>query len=383
MAATPIGITQDTLITTITGLYTALQAGLNLDLTLPAGLENMDWIGDPPEFSQYPVRDIPTLTLASLTEGENTICGEGAFDVIMKAVNKHLDVQLKKGNISQSEAAKLYISAMEMAMGQAVSYLVSSNESAWNGEKYRREAELLEIQKAIVAQEFKTKVLETVIAKMGMGKTQVDAYKAVGELVATKVAIGDTFYNIQQKDLQSELVIEQIDAARAQTKNVMRSVGAAPGVAFGGILQHKIVEARHQAALVSANVDIATAQTQENLYSASAPTAVAGSIFLDNELKRVQKLLLLEQVDAAKGQTKDVLIGTTPVLGILGAQRDLYRQQIDSYILDGKNKAAKLSSDAFTTIKTIDEAATVPGAFQAIGLNNVLTQYFADADLPV
>ena len=376
MAATPIGITTDTLITTINGIYTALQTGIGLDLSLPPGIDDIDLITDPPEFSQYPVAEIPQLTLESLTEGDNTLCGSGAFDTLMRAVNKHLESQFRKGTISQTEATKVYVTALEMAMGQAVSYLVASNQAAWNGEKAKREAELLEIQKAIVAQDYRTRIFETIAAKMNMGKIRVDAYKAVGELVATKVAIGDTYYNIQQKDLQSELVIEQIDAARAQTKLTMRPNGAIPGESFKGILQHKITEAEHQAALVRENVDAAASQTKETLYSSDFSSPVLGSISLDKELKVVQKSLLLEQVDSAMAQTKDTVESGAPVVGILGAQRELYKQQKESYVHDSMNKAAKLSSEAWSTMKTIDEATNPPEIWNIANIGAVVRKYF-------
>lgn len=309
--------TPASLVGEINSIYDPLLSGLSFDLSIPLELLAIDLVTQPPVITTSPVADIPPLTLASLTAGEGTLEGSGAFDVIMKAVNKHLDDQYKKQRLSNAEWGKVYIQGIQLALEQAASFLVQSNAQAWAGEQAKRQAEMLEIQKASLLQEHSTKVLETITAKMGLAKMQIDANVAQGGLVSMKTKIGETFHDILAKDAQLGLVNEQIDAARAATKDTLVS-GA----------------------------------------------AIGGQSLADKNLKVKQLTLLDEQIDAARAQTKNTIVGgVTQVGGILGSQKALYDQQKQSYIHDSMNKAAKVLADAWTTQKTVDEGWTPPASF--------------------
>lgn len=321
--------TPASLVAEINDIYTPLLSGLSFDLSIPLELAAIDLVTQPPEITISPVADIPPLTLASLTAGEDTLTGDGAFDVIMKAVNKHLDDQYKKQRLSSAEYGKVYIQAIQLALEQANSYLVQSNAAAWAGEKAKREADMLEIQKASLLQEHSTKILETITAKMGLAKMQIDANVAQGGLVSIKAKIGETYHTILNQEAQLGLVNEQIDAARATTKDTLLS-----GEAVGG-----------QAAI-------------------------------DKQLKTKQLGLLDEQIDAARAQTKNTIVGgVTQVGGILGSQKALYDQQKQSYIHDSMNKAAKVLSDAWTTQKTVDEGWTPPSSFLNAYIDPAIKEY--------
>lgn len=328
--------TPASLVAEINDIYAPLLSGLTFDLNLPLELSSIDLITTPPTFTPVAVGNIPSLTLADLTAGDNTLTGAGAFDVIMKAINKHLDAQFKTGNIAQSERAKMYVAALELALSQGASYVVAANTAAWNGETNKRQAELLEIQKATTAQEHAKAILDTITAKLGMAKLQIEANTALGGLVATKVKIGDVFHDIVNKEAQQELLNEQIDAARAQTKETLRNGGG----------------------------------------------AVAGQIAIDKNLKNKQITLVDEQIDAARAQTKNTITGgVTPVGGILGSQKALYDQQKTSYIHDSMNKAAKMLSDAWTTQKTVDDGWTPPTAFLNAYLDPAIKEYIQNVGL--
>lgn len=321
--------TPASLVAEINDIYTPLLSGLSFDLSIPLELAAIDLVTQPPEITISPVADIPPLTLASLTAGEDTLTGDGAFDVIMKAVNKHLDDQYKKQRLSSAEYGKVYIQAIQLALEQANSYLVQSNAAAWAGEKAKREADMLEIQKASLLQEHSTKILETITAKMGLAKMRIDANVAQGGLVSIKAKIGETYHTILNQEAQLGLVNEQIDAARATTKDTLLS-----GEAVGG-----------QAAI-------------------------------DKQLKTKQLGLLDEQIDAARAQTKNTIVGgVTQVGGILGSQKALYDQQKQSYIHDSMNKAAKVLSDAWTTQKTVDEGWTPPSSFLNAYIDPAIKEY--------
>lgn len=327
--------TPASLVAEINDIYAPLLSGLSFDLNLPLELSSVDLITPAPSFTPTVVPNIPALSLADLTAGANTLTGSGAFDVLMTAINKHLEAQFKSGNIAQSERAKMYVSALELALTQAANYVVAANNAAWSGETAKRQAELLEIQKATVIQEHSTKILETITAKLNMAQTQINANVAQGNLVATKTKIGDMFHDILAKEAQQKLIDEQVDTARAQTKDTLAS-GA----------------------------------------------AVAGTLAVEKNLKSKQIILVDEQIDAARAQTKNTLTGgVTLVSGILGSQKALYDQQKESYIHDSMNKATKVLSDAWTTQKTVDDAWTPPSAFLNAYIDPAIREYMTKVGL--
>ena len=324
MATTPASLVSE-----INSIYAPLLSGLTFDLDIPLELASIDLITQAPTFTTSEIPVIPPPTLASLTAGDGTLTGNGAFDVLMKAINKHLEEQYKKQRLSGAEWAKVYIQALELALSQGAQYVVASNNAAWQGETVKRQAEMLEIQKKTLIQEHSTKVLETVTAKMNLAKIQIDAYVAQGGLVGTKVKIGDVYHDILAKEAQQKLIDEQVDTARAMTKDTLAS-GA----------------------------------------------AITGQIAIEKNLKAKQIILVDEQIDAARAQTKDTIIGgTAPVEGILGSQKSLYDQQRQSYVHDSMNKAAKLLSDAWTTPKTVDEGWTPPNVFLNASIDPAIREY--------
>lgn len=326
MPTTPASLVSD-----INAIYTPLLSGLTFDLNIPLELAAVDLVTQAPTFSQTALPTVAPLTLASLTAGDGTLTGEGAFDVLMKAINKHLDDQYRKQRLSGAEWGKVYIQGLELALTQASNYLVASNNAIWAGETSKRQAELLDLQKAVLVQEHASKILETLTAKMGLAKMQIEGYVAQGNLVGTKAKIGDMYHDILAKEAQQELISEQIDQTRATTKDTLKS---------------------------------------------GAP--IAGMAVIDKSLKTKQVTLVEEQIDAARAQTKDTLIGDVlPVGGILGSQKNLYDQQRQSYIHDSMNKAARLLSDAWTTQKTVDDGWTPPSAFLNTYIDPALKDYIS------
>lgn len=61
--------------------------------------------------------------ISELTSGE--LGGNGTFDIIMGAVNAHIEHQFKLGRIRGTDFANTYIQAMQMALQQASSYAIA------------------------------------------------------------------------------------------------------------------------------------------------------------------------------------------------------------------------------------------------------------------
>lgn len=86
-----------------------------------------------------------------------------------------------------------------------------------------------------------------------------------------------------------------------------------------------------------------------------------------------QITLTAEQGERERAQTMDTRSdGVTTVEGQIGKQKDLYDQQIDSFIKEAQHKTAKLYSDAWVTQKTLDEGLTAPTQFTNEEVNQVL-----------
>lgn len=91
------------------------------------------------------------------------------------------------------------------------------------------------------------------------------------------------------------------------------------------------------------------------------------------EILPEQKQLVSEQVESARAQTMNTRTdGITLIQGVMGKQKDLYAQQIISYVRDAEIKAAKIFSDAWITMKTIDEGLLPPDNFNNASLNAIL-----------
>lgn len=100
-----------------------------------------------------------------------------------------------------------------------------------------------------------------------------------------------------------------------------------------------------------------------------------------DELLPQQKQLLSEQTEAQRAQTLDQRTDLLPVTGLLGVQKDLYRQQITSYQRDGEVKAAKMFIDTWITRKTVDEGTPLPSALDTSSIQNVLTSIITKNNL--
>lgn len=86
-----------------------------------------------------------------------------------------------------------------------------------------------------------------------------------------------------------------------------------------------------------------------------------------------QKLLITEQAQVQRAQTMNTRVdGTTTVVGAVGKQKELYDQQIDSYVKDAQYKVAKMVLDSWITRKTLDDAVTVPNQFNSTEIDEIM-----------
>ncbi len=86
-----------------------------------------------------------------------------------------------------------------------------------------------------------------------------------------------------------------------------------------------------------------------------------------------QITLTSEQGEAERGKTLDNRSDGAPVVGSVGKQKDLYTQQIDSFIKESQHKTAKMYLDSWITRKTLDIGVPVPAEFSEANVSAIFT----------
>lgn len=94
-----------------------------------------------------------------------------------------------------------------------------------------------------------------------------------------------------------------------------------------------------------------------------------------------QKKLVDEQMEAQRAQTMDIRSDNLAVTGLISSQKKLYGQQIISYQRDSELKASKVFTDAWITMKTLDEGLLPPSSFTNDSINSVLVTLIANNKL--
>jgi hypothetical protein len=139
-------------------------------------------------------------------------------------------------------------------------------------------------------------------------------------------------------------------------------------------LKVQLVKAQYEALLIevqyaTGKLGLATANMQYLLADSQRQTAQYN---LTSILPQ-QAVAAREQANAAMAQTSDYRADGAQVTGVLGRQKELYGQQIESYKTDSRVKTAKLYSDAWITMKTMDEGLLPPAIFNNDQINNIMT----------
>lgn len=151
-------------------------------------------------------------------------------------------------------------------------------------------------------------------------------------------------------------------------------------------------------ALKTAAVDLATArvrsQTMRAEYAVTALRAAnEDAQYCNNTLQAdvlrfnvtqllpAQLLMTKEQMEAARAQTMDSRTDGVLIGGSVAAQKDLYRQQILSYKRSAELNAARVFTDAWISIKAVDEGINIPGALTSDSVSGVLSTLKANNQL--
>jgi hypothetical protein len=251
----------------------------------------------------------PITNLTNDNLTTRTVGGSGTFDALMASVKAHLTEEYEKNRITGAEYTKAYIALVAQAMDTAAQFLLGREQSHWNALNAQMAARLAEVQ-----------------------------------VVTSRV---------------------QLDAAKAQAVNVRFDALTAKANFTG---------AKIRLATEGINYCLSEFQLNQTLPK-QAIILDKQAIQLDKQAAQLDKqtLLVTEQMEAQRAQTLDTRTDGTPVVGSIGKQKALHTQQITSYQRDAEVKAGKLFTDAFITMKTIDEGLLPPNGFTNLSLDQVLT----------
>lgn len=278
------------------------------DVTIPAIDLNDPIYTIPGDELSAVYQPITPITNEQLTD--RTIGGQGTFDAIMDGFKVHLQDEFAKNRITGAEYTKAFIALTESAMSNAVQFLIGKDQAFWAAAKAQADAVTARVQLAI--------------AKVQYASLHLEAMMNRANYALTKLKLASEEMTFAQGKYQLDYILPL-----QQAKLTLENAGQ---TTQNSILNYQL-----------------------------------------NSTLPAQLVLVQEQTEAQRAQTQDTrLNGVTPIAGLLGKQKDLYSQQITSYQRDAELKAAKVFSDAWITMKTIDEGLTPPSNFQNSSLDAIL-----------
>lgn len=319
--------------------------------------------------------DVDRLTNEDLTTG--VIGGTGTFDVVMASTHAHLKGEFDKGRITGDQYAKAYIELTTAALGTAAQYLLGRDQAYWTAILTQNQARAAEIQAVIAAVQLETSKAQLQIAYYEAQRSEAD-YALSKMKLATEDA---TFCNIKAKTEidrynLDEMLPAQLTGLNYQNANILPATldGLQADTAIKDYQVGSLMPAQ-VAGIVTDNL-MKTYQYEEFL-PVQRDGIVADTGIKEYQLSDMlpqQKILLQEQTEVQRAQTMDTRSdGVTTIEGSVGKQKDLYDQQIDSYVKDAQYKVAKMFLDSWITRKTIDEGIPVPDQFGETEIDEIMT----------
>jgi len=269
-------------------------------------------------------QQLEKIPLSEVTTG--TVDGTGVFDVLMRTVSAHVRAEYSSGRITGSEYSKVYINSIQAALGAGIQFVVQRDGALWQA---------ITAQAAVIAAKVSLEA-----TKIEYLNTQMRARNLQAEYALTKIKLSneDAAYGVSKYNLETMLP-EQLNALLEQIK------------------------------LTKEQIEVQRAQTVNNRTDG---TIVAGIMGKQKEVFTEQINLTKEQIEVQRAQTLNTRTDGITIVGSVGKQKELYTQQITSYQRDAEVKAAKMFTDAWITMKSIDEGLLPPANFENTSLNAIL-----------
>lgn len=332
-----------------------------------------------PEF-QFPdgaLNDpVSKLSIEDVTTGSLT--GPGAFDTLMRGFRAHLEEEFNQGRITGDDYTKAYIALTESAMNQSIAFLLGKDGAYWQAQQAQIQAFIARVQ-----------LEET---KVRLAATQFDASNQKANYALTKMRMITEEVNycsgkytleemmpLQKAGLTNENAISAYNLSQILPKQVELSTAQ--------IAQQKvdtqISDYNLSTILPAQNTKLVTENAGQVIANDTASYNLSQVLPAQLQTMQEQRMLVTEQKEAQRAQTKNNRSDGELVEGVLGKQKDLYNQQINSYQRDSELKVAKVFSDAWITQKTIDEGLVPPTSFTNQEIEKVLSQLRTKAGIGV
>lgn len=312
----------NTLFSNLTGDYTSI-------------FPNIDWNDDLYNLTSDTINDIrtriPKIDITDVTTG--VVNGSGAFDQFMKSAAAHLREEYDKNRITGSDYTKAWISLMDSSLAQAVAFTIQKDDAYW---------------RAVTAQ----LAAITALINMEVAKAQAAALQA--ETSNKKAEYGLTKAKIVTEELTQCQLSYTTETMMPAQKSQVDAQTAQVSYTTANMLPKQVDKLDKEIEHIGSQIVMTDYQISDVL-----PAQVA---------------LVNEQMESQRANTSDTRSdGTTPIVGSIGKQKDLYSQQITSYQRDAEVKAASIWKDIYTTQFAITEAEPFPTMTTNTVVNDVLS----------
>lgn len=353
------------------------------------------------------------LTINDLTTA--VVNGSGVFDVLMKSVSAHLNVEYKSNRISGAEYAKLFTQVIESTINGSISFLLQKNQAAIQAETLKVQLAEARMSAATRRIELAKTILDVENAKMAYAVNKIKLAEADAQYCTTKFNLenmlptqkelldkqvigaelnndtsefnlntilpkqsalltsqtGNTNATTANLLKQREVLAEELEIKRAQTLDTRTDGSAISGVIGKekANLDKQLEMNEEQKALLREQVESARGQTTTTRRDGTPITGIVGS---EIQVKAKQVELVSEQVETQRANTKNTRTDGSPVEGSVGQQNALHAQQIVSFQKDSQLKSAKMFADAWLTNKTVDDGLATPPSFSVAEIEPIL-----------
>ena len=310
--------------------------------------------------------------------------GVGAFDIFMSAISKHLEKEFSQGRIVGADYSNAYLAAMQMALQQAVDFVLKKDQVFIT----TATSQLTAINAAI----------ETIKAKASLVLTQIQAYTAQTDYANKKLALATLHEQYINLTAQYDNLLKERERIEAQTAQIVAQTAQVPEQTKH--IQAQTAQLTAQPSQIPEQTKHIQAQTEQvkeqmeatrgqTLGTRTDGTIIAGSIGASVkqsekqiEVMSAQLKLLGEQFEAARAQTLDVRSDNQPIKGQIGKQKDVMSQQIIAFKQKANIDAANIAANAWTVTKGVDEATQTPESMNLNALNKIVDQVYANTNLP-
>lgn len=270
------------------------------------------------------------LDLANLTEA--TVGGGGSFDVLMAATRAHLQKEFETGRIKGTEYSTLYLGALQSVLQTSMSFLLQKQAANQDALIKAKQLDLMDIQ------------LQTAGQQLALVTAQVAQTEAQTAQITAQTA---------QVTLQNALIEAQTSHAEAQAAQITAQTAH---------VAKQSLQTEAQTSQITAETALTTARTANAALEGDVLVAQKCKLQAEYDVLMLTKPkteaetgLLLQKGLTEKAQT--IALGVDED-SVVGAQKALYRAQINGFRSDARQKAAKLMVDTWNVRRTTDEGTS-------------------------